>query len=447
MIKFSRLEQRFFFILIIIWMFVMLFEWHILHSIRPTQVLHSNLFLQHSSRNKTPVKTHPFSKWRSNMFDLTKQNQISTQRSEPNDSLEGADFDDTQADALIFSEMWLSISDFEYQMTSESMPINWPTRCLKIFLEALSMHTLKSKHRDLTRFFLNTAIQHLGSWNRTYFSSLAVVITTVKRNGAAYLPSTLQRLGDQMSNIKGNRTVVLVVDHSIDGPSDITERMEEEFSRRYPGLFYFEYNDESSNQAMKIFQVVSIQRQALCIVNTLSRIYGRSNDVLIMEDDFLLCSGTLKLIHCILQRVTSTHENWISMRISYGMNGILIRNKDIPKIITFLILNMWHKPSDHNIVEWFLGQTGDGRTTGTNPQQRRPYFVYRFNLMSHIGTVSSFGHLTQTKPICFETMDGRIGLRHIEAFDIKGGCSRSELSPCWGGETEANSSYRIAESC
>jgi hypothetical protein len=355
-------------------------------------------------------------------------------------------------DAL-FSRVWLNISDFEYQMSTIDGPANYFNAIL-VALNALNRaesipNKEKSKQRDLTILFLNTTIQYLGSWNRTFFSSLAVVISTVKRNGAAYLPSTLRKLGEQIASdsVNAENTVVLVVDHSIGGPSEVSRSLEEEFSRRHPGLFHFDYNDENSYKAMKEFAGVSVQRQALCIVNTLSKIYGRSYEVLIMEDDFLLCPGALRLIHCILHRVSAGRKTWIAMRISYGMNGILIRNQDIPKIIIFLILNMWHKPSDHNIVEWFLGETGDGRPTGTNPRQRRPYFVYRYNLMSHIGSVSSFGHSKRDTPICFDTMDGRVGLRKFEAFNASRGCSRSELSPCWGDETSEDSSYSIAERC
>ncbi len=134
------------------------------------------------------------------------------------------------------------------------------------------------------------------------------------------------------------------------------------------------------------------------------------------------------------------------MRVSYGMNGILIQNKDIPDLIVYMTLRMWLKPCDHSIVEWFLGSTADGIPIGTGAQ-RRPYFVYRYNLMSHVGRISTLVKERRPKPICFATMDSRIGLRRGEAFEEEGACARSELWPCWGDEAESNSSYRISETC
>ena len=273
---------------------------------------------------------------------------------------------------------------------------------------------------------------------------LIITIPTMMRGhvGYEYLDRTLEALYDEIGE---NHHLVQIVVVSNDREGQFAFQNASRFLRaKYAGLFIAE-NETPIPPLLE--NDVSVQRQALNLAFMLSRQFSRSKYLLIMEDDFVLCTGALRLILCIIRAASRVNHDWKAMRISYGMNGVLLQNKDVPSLVTYLIMNMFIKPSDHNIVEWFLGETADGVPTGTNNLTQRPYFVYRYNLMSHIGYKSTFSTAFRFTPICHDTMDGRMGLRSKEAFEPVGDCLRSELWPCWGKEVESNSSFRISEQC
>lgn len=54
---------------------------------------------------------------------------------------------------------------------------------------------------------------------------------------------------------------------------------------------------------------------------------GLSHFYMFMEDDFETCPHSLRYLQYALGRLAAIdiHKNWLALRVSYGMNGLVVR--------------------------------------------------------------------------------------------------------------------------
>ena len=48
--------------------------------------------------------------------------------------------------------------------------------------------------------------------------------------------------------------------------------------------------------------------------------------------------------------------NWVALRVSYGFNGIIVPQKDVPNLREHIAKGYGRRPPDHLIFEWFSGE-------------------------------------------------------------------------------------------
>ena len=74
------------------------------------------------------------------------------------------------------------------------------------------------------------------------------------------------------------------------------------------------------------------------------------------------------------------------------------------------------KPPDLLWVEWF-----SGKSTHTTANKRRPMAVYKYNLLEHMGKVSSFTVRVDRPdfPKCYESMADVWSLSRAERFQVR----------------------------
>ena len=149
---------------------------------------------------------------------------------------------------------------------------------------------------------------------------------------------------------------------------------------------------------------------------------------LFTEDDMPICdNGVIALQYAVSKAGRRFPEGFVSMRVSYGMNGVVISDEDVEVFAKYLEVNQVRRPPDHLIVEWFAGETEDSRRA----KRGRPHASFRYNIMSHIGSRSTLRSEASKKfPSCYEEL-GEPTLFKVEAFDFEE-CDKDDVWPCEG---------------
>lgn len=57
-----------------------------------------------------------------------------------------------------------------------------------------------------------------------------------------------------------------------------------------------------------------------------------------LQDDFETCQYGLRGLQYALAKANALPHlhNWLALRVSYGMNGVLMRNADLPALADFM---------------------------------------------------------------------------------------------------------------
>jgi hypothetical protein len=127
----------------------------------------------------------------------------------------------------------------------------------------------------------------------------------------------------------------------------------------------------------------------------------------------LILIGWIALYY-FLQKATKWNSNWISLRMSYGFNGILMKKSDIVLFKSFLESNLKSKPVDHLFYDFSM-------------ISKRTLFSFRHNLFYHIGDHSTLHHSKRYTPECYQVLYD--WLQPFERFRNED-CPTEDISPC-----------------
>ncbi len=177
-----------------------------------------------------------------------------------------------------------------------------------------------------------------------------------------------------------------------------------------------------------------VRRQTCHLAALLDAAAPRGAFYMFMEDDFDTCGHALRAVHYAVAKASLRVPDWLALRVSYGMNGIVMRTADVPTLAGYLRRHVARLPPDLLWREWAqAGGSGRRRSSGGGAAvaPRRPLLVYRQNLLSHTGTVSSFAVRPARKawPGCYAPMAKVWSLSRREQFDAAR-CAHEDISPC-----------------
>jgi len=174
--------------------------------------------------------------------------------------------------------------------------------------------------------------------------------------------------------------------------------------------------DDNNNPTNRPGQFV--RQQTIDVVQMIRLVAPRSKYFMFMEDDFETCHNAIPAIQYVIDKANGYEPNWLALRVSYGMNGIIIKSTDALDFANYLWQHLARVPPDLLYREYRESHPG------------RPLMAYRFNLFNHIGTHSSLPRPDRPPfPQCHEGLDQVWSLSHDESFDI-GMCPADDISPC-----------------
>lgn len=168
-------------------------------------------------------------------------------------------------------------------------------------------------------------------------------------------------------------------------------------------------------------------------------IAGGSGYYLFSEDDMRLCEHGLLALQYLIGKAEIYEPNWIAIRVSYGMNGIIMRNgKDLATFADYLDKHQRRRPPDHLVVEWFGGES----TESSGYRGARRNMAFRYNLFDHMGLHSTLrATKSPTYPTCYEPLVVPV-LFEVEAFNDRM-CGQNDVWPC--KKKSPSGQYKMAE--
>ena len=137
----------------------------------------------------------------------------------------------------------------------------------------------------------------------------------------------------------------------------------------------------------------------------------------LLEDDWVACPNLLGNLFTALHRAEAVHgTNFAALRVSYGLNGILVPRTRLSSLAKHVEQRASKKPPDLAFTEWALQQ--DGKLV-----------AYRHNLFVHVGHKSAVGNSgSRWNAACFELLFDWLQ-KGVEAFDVTN-CAHDAISPC-----------------
>lgn len=168
-----------------------------------------------------------------------------------------------------------------------------------------------------------------------------------------------------------------------------------------------------------------VRKQTRDVVKVINKSVNKGSYYLFLEDDMSMCPYGFNVIYYLLNKATSYHKDWLAIRASYGMNGIFMKNDDLPIFAAYLYKHHSRRPPDHLVVEWFAGETAESAAYRKN----RVNIGFRYNIFNHIGVTSTLRGAKQTGfPACYEELLVPT-VFEVEAFN-KVVCPHDDIWPC-----------------
>ena len=169
-----------------------------------------------------------------------------------------------------------------------------------------------------------------------------------------------------------------------------------------------------------------VRQQTRDIASLVLSAAGKSKYFMFTEDDMKLCLHGLNVIRYALHRVTASYrDTFIAMRMSFGMNGIIMHGRDIKPFAEYLIKHQVRRPPDHLVVEWFAGENEESAAY----KQGRVHLGFRYNIFHHLGALSTLREaVSPTYPLCYEHLVPPV-VFEVETWK-RDMCSEDSITPC-----------------
>jgi hypothetical protein len=273
-------------------------------------------------------------------------------------------------------------------------------------------------------------------------SNLSIAILTIARpNDHEYLFRTISSLHDEISTQDGiiDRVLVFHPRDSQKHKHNILDMTKKEFESNQ---FIFKEKDcldEADYGGIKnhhgIWRKVTPKdvQQNNDFIGMLEQVknFFCSNEkalFMIMEDDFEYCKHSMNHMRRVIYAAYQYYPNWTGIRVSYGLNGIILRCQHVNGIQEYLRKNRFRGPADSLLGIFWTVNSDEAREVFTAPDS--VFLTYQHNLLHHIGETSSIISGDEMKnriyPGCYDILQtGAV----MERFDPVN-CYNKEFTPC-----------------
>jgi len=171
----------------------------------------------------------------------------------------------------------------------------------------------------------------------------------------------------------------------------------------------------------------SVQQQTCDLAaafRALLEISPPAKHVMLLEDDWLLCPHGFSAISHALEKAYLYDSRWLALRVSYGFNGVIVRQDDLSSLATHLAAHFKRRPPDHLLFEWFAGERPETKEHAAG----RSYRIFRYNVFHHIGHISTLSQpANRFNPGCYALLYD--WLLPAEVFNEKD-CPDDDIWPC-----------------
>jgi N-Acetylglucosaminyltransferase-IV (GnT-IV) conserved region len=171
-----------------------------------------------------------------------------------------------------------------------------------------------------------------------------------------------------------------------------------------------------------------VRQQTCDVIRLLEHCQERSRYVVLIEDDFPACEGTLVALQYVVSKASAYRKHWRGIRTSFGASGIILPNLGarLSPVVEYARDNIARHPIDHIFTQWMCGNSKQQRRCSPV----RENFAFRWNLFEHIGFQSSLRDTgVEVTPGCWEPYGDLLwsvdGYNELE-------CPYDDMWPCSG---------------
>eukprot|EP00297_Palpitomonas_bilix_P012042 CAMPEP_0113910958 /NCGR_PEP_ID=MMETSP0780_2-20120614/27873_1 /TAXON_ID=652834 /ORGANISM="Palpitomonas bilix" /LENGTH=330 /DNA_ID=CAMNT_0000907289 /DNA_START=397 /DNA_END=1389 /DNA_ORIENTATION=+ /assembly_acc=CAM_ASM_000599 len=267
---------------------------------------------------------------------------------------------------------------------------------------------------------------------------LRILLPSVPRQGKpGYLPRVLDSFEEQMTYAQHEDALAPSVRVSVFHLRPGSKHSDFEEAKAKHNSPYFEFvplePDTTDVQPGKdhvykpgLTPDAQARQQTRDIVKMMQTVKKSCRYILLNEDDFKFCPASVFTSLYLIQKV-SRGEDFNSIRISYGMNGIIMPCKDIDGFSDYLLSQQVMMPVDLLADEW-LSVWHPMAKKHFGPRRRS--FFYQHNLLEHLGDVSSFEGRTK-RPSWPCGKHNKLINSFVPGTEYSSSCNgRSDVSPC-----------------
>jgi len=300
----------------------------------------------------------------------------------------------------------------------------------------LRLHSLLEKHNSSLS---SSSSLSLSPW-------LVIGINTVSRsNSEPYLLQSLAALSSQLpsdpSDLLYNRVLVIIVNMQGTGHTRYDEA-KKIYSPPHPLAACFRFIDysphleladplpgrtEKNDHGTANHPGYRVRKQTRHIVAVLHQALSvtKGSYYMFLEDDMQICAHGLLATQYMISKGSVYHPDWFAIRASYGMNGVVMRWRDLHGFAQYLLKHQTRRPPDHLVVEWYAGETEESKRV----KNKRVNIGFRYNFFEHLGKISTLRPQQQSGfPGCYdELLEPTVF--EVEAFNLQQ-CPRDDIWPC-----------------